>query len=63
MLAKCIRCGEEHEIKIDESKIPRLKDEHVQDVFPELNETERELVFISKICGTCWDEIFGEEGE
>lgn len=31
---------------------------HVQEVFPYLTASEREM-FLSRICGECWDEIFG----
>ena len=34
----------------------------VQDAFPYLTASEREM-FISRLCGTCWDEIFGGEDD
>lgn len=59
---KCIQCGTEFSKEFDDAKIERLKNgELVQDVFPELTPDERELYFITHICGNCWDEMFGVE--
>lgn len=35
---------------------------NVQDIFPYLDEHEREM-FISKICPTCWERLFGGDEE
>jgi hypothetical protein len=35
---------------------------HAQDAFPYLSAADRELL-ISSTCGTCWDEIMGDDDE
>lgn len=32
-----------------------------QDAFPSLSNDEREALFISGTCASCWDEMFGDE--
>jgi len=60
----CPSCGREFEKEFEDSKIERYKNgELVQRVFPELTPVERELFFISHICGDCWDNMFSEEDE
>lgn len=58
----CCRCGEPHIIEVDENKFNRWRtgNENIQDIFPELKASERELM-ISQICEKCWDEMFGQE--
>ena len=34
---------------------------YVQDAFPYLSADAREALFISGICGTCWDNLLGED--
>ncbi len=60
---KCPHCGKEFSKEFEDSKLKRLHTELVQDVFPELSADDRELFFISHICGDCWDEIFDEDIE
>lgn len=36
---------------------------HVQAVLPDWTPAERELHFISGMCGKCWDETFGKEND
>jgi len=62
---KCSHCGREFSKKFEDEKVLRvlLHGELVQDVFPELSADDRELFFISQICGDCWDEIFDEDIE
>lgn len=61
---KCIQYGTEFSKEFDDAKIERLKNgELVQSVFPELTSDERELYFITNICGNCWDEMFGVEDD
>ena len=61
---KCRRCGKQFSITVDRKKFVNYmvsgEKELVQDVFPELTSVDRELFFISHVCGDCWDEIFGE---
>jgi len=46
--------------------IPQIQDwrggTHIQDAMPNLTNDEREML-ISRTCGTCWDEMFGEEDD
>lgn len=42
--------------------LAREQGEFVQVAFPYLTAAEREM-FISKTCGTCWDEMFAPEGD
>lgn len=59
---KCPQCEQTFTKEFDSNKIARIMfGEHVQDVFPELSAEERELYFISHICPTCWDSLFGVE--
>ena len=59
----CKFCGEELTVEADEKKFARFDaGEHIQDVFPELNVNERELM-ISGICGRCFDEMFDDEDD
>ena len=61
---KCPSCGREFRREFDDEKIKRIQNgEFVQRVFPELNSDERELFFISHICGECWNTIFREVEE
>lgn len=34
---------------------------HAQDAFPYLTASAREALFVSGLCGACWDAMFGEE--
>ena len=57
----CPNCGREFEKEFDDVKIDQLKKgELVQRVFPELSPADRELFFISHICGDCWDSLFND---
>ncbi len=61
---KCPHCGQQFSKEFDTTKVNRvMAGELVQDVFPELSADDRELFFISHICGDCWDEIFDEDIE
>lgn len=33
----------------------------VQQAFPDLTPDEREAIFMTGICGGCWDKMFGED--
>ena len=35
---------------------------HVQDLFPQLDADDRELYFMSHLCGECWKKVMGGEG-
>lgn len=61
---KCRRCGKQFSITVDRKKFVNYMNsgqkELIQNVFPELTSNDRELFFISHICGECWNDIFDE---
>ena len=58
----CPQCEQQFSKEFDTTKVNKVVfGELVQDVFPELTPEERELYFISHICPTCWDSLFGVE--
>lgn len=57
----CSVCGVTHEIEVRAEDFRRWKrTDNIQDVFPYLSADDRELL-ISGICGSCFDDMFGEE--
>lgn len=58
---KCFHCSEETMYTIAYEEYVRLfvNKEYVEDVFPNLNKEERELM-ISGTHSKCWEEMFGE---
>ena len=60
----CVECHRPQEIKIRPGDVERYKagEGSVQSVFPYLTASEREM-FLSRICGTCWDRLFKEEDD
>jgi len=58
----CGSCGIEQEpIRITQWQLLRWRQgEHIQNVMPELNASQRELL-ISGTCDPCFDRMFGEE--
>lgn len=58
----CILCRREYLLSITEKDLERWHSgtDKIQDVFPYLTASERELL-ISGICGICFDELFPEE--
>lgn len=60
---KCPVCGNEKSFDLDADKWNRyLSTEHIQDLFPELNEEDRERL-ITGICPNCWNDIFSDDEE
>ena len=58
--ATCLRCGATTVIKANVSDVVAWQNgELIQDVLSYLSKDERELL-ISKTCGKCLDEMFGE---
>ena len=56
----CVRCGETVFIKAHVSDLVDWKaGKLIQDALPYLDADEREIL-ISKTCGDCFDELFGE---
>lgn len=63
VVKQCKDCGTEFKFCFTPVQWDRyMKGHHVQRVFPELSDDDREL-FISGICGKCFDALFGEEEE
>lgn len=60
---KCIKCEITYSLEVDESRLKLLETKHVQDVFPEMPAEDRELFFISGICGVCFNEMFYEDDD
>ena len=63
--SKCSECGKEFTIAVSESALHDYKftNNLIQNIFPELTASERELHFQSGICGICWDEMFSDSDE
>ena len=60
---KCTMCENEHVITVDAPELFRYnRGAHMQDAFPHLTPDERELL-ISGICGSCYDNLFGDPSE
>lgn len=56
----CVQCGCYYLFDASlEQKIAYENGAYVQDAFPDISPAIREM-FISRICGVCWDEIFGK---
>jgi len=56
ILAKpCVECGTVHELVVKVADYDAwVAGEHVQKAFPYVSNDDRELFFISGICGVCW---------
>jgi hypothetical protein len=58
----CVQCFEVQTLIVTAEGVEKRRHgAHVQDAFPELSAAEREM-FISGICGKCWDLLFPPEG-
>jgi len=59
--AQCIRCKDTHVLMVNKNDLKRWESGAlIQDAMPYLTPDERELL-ISGICGTCFEQLFGEE--
>ena len=59
--AQCLRCNATHVLMVNKNDLKRWESGAlIQDAMPYLTPDERELL-ISGICGTCFDQLFGEE--
>jgi len=57
----CIECKQSKMLVLEENDVRRWnKGEKIQEVFPQLTLSDRELM-ISNICGDCFDEMFADE--
>lgn len=59
---KCCKCGKEFDFYLTEFEILEIDEgkNNIQYILPTLTPDEREL-FISGMCGKCFDEIFSGE--
>ena len=58
----CRACGHEFVISVDNDAYNKyLRGAMVQDCFPHLSADDRELFFISGLCGKCWDILIPED--
>jgi hypothetical protein len=54
----CSVCGTSEQLELDEERLIRWHyGEHIQDVFPELTASERELI-VTGLHESCWDLLF-----
>lgn len=63
--ARCNFCGKTVELKVTEESIKEYfapNRRHIQDIFPYLTPSERELL-ISHMCEDCWNSMFSYEDE
>ena len=59
----CMGCGQTTWLVMTEEQYFRLQSgEHVQDIFPDWSDEDRELL-ITGTCPTCWDEMLPPEDE
>lgn len=57
----CLNCHKDYSLEVLAEDVIKYKNgAFVQDAFPYLSADERELL-ISKTCGACFDEMFGED--
>lgn len=55
----CLHCKKEENIEVSAEALQRWKNGLLaQEAFPDLSPEQREM-FISKICPSCWDKLFG----
>lgn len=58
----CRNCGDYRIVKIPGPGLFAYNNgAAVQDAFPGLSDEDREMLFISGICGVCWNEMFPDE--
>lgn len=61
---KCKCCKQPHSLTVNRKDLINWlesgQEELIQNVFPEISSDDRELFFISNICGDCFDKMFEE---
>ena len=58
VVRRCRKCGRRFiSPALTQSKLKELASRHVQDVLPDWTPDDRELFFVSGICGSCFDRI------
>ena len=62
MVVTCRLCKEDNHLSVDQAGYAKWqnREAYIQDALPELDANERELL-ISQTCGTCWDNMWGDE--
>lgn len=60
----CIECGKDSSVVVQGPDLFNWNNgAAVQVAFPYLTASERELMFMSHICGTCWENLFADDEE
>lgn len=63
LIIRCRTCGIDHRVMVNSAHLDDYENgELVQNAFPYLTPDERELI-ISRTCGKCFDQMFGEDLE
>lgn len=62
---KCPECGRATVTHVESQSLWDYEHQniHVQRAFPYMSPEEREAIFMTGICGPCWDRLFPEEDE
>ena len=61
VVRRCRECGRRLiSPALTQSKLKELASRHVQDVLPDWTPADRELFFVSGICGSCFDRIMAQ---
>lgn len=60
----CVQCGKPQTLEVKDKDFDRWLngEDYIQNIFPYLSAGQREML-ISKICPTCWDEMFKDDDE
>lgn len=62
VVVQCSMCGSQATIEMTEDQYKKWKNQEdlIQNIFPNMSSTVRELL-ISGICGNCFDKLFPKE--
>lgn len=64
LTATCVVCGIEKRITVDTDALWKYQVGYpVQECFPDMSADDRELFFISELCGNCWDAMINDEDD
>ena len=64
VVRRCSECGREFiSPALTQSKLEELASRHVQDVLPGWAPADRELYFMSGLCGACWNRVMTLEDD
>lgn len=61
----CVECGKFSALDVtpDQYQAWITRSDLIQNIFPNVSPALRELHFLSRICGDCWNNIFSEDEE